>query len=134
MTHDLISDMITRLRNASLVRHQTVSIRYTNINFNVLKVLKKEGYIKDVTILNEYELLVTLRYKGYWIRKPLFSNLKRISKPGQRIFSGYKDFSEHFQLLKYNQGVAIVSTSSGIMSHIKAKKLKKGGELLCYIG
>jgi small subunit ribosomal protein S8 len=134
MTHDLISDMITRLRNASLIRHRIVLIPYTKINLNVLKVFKKEGYIQDITIENERELLVTLRYKGWWIKKPLFSNLKRISKPGQRIFSGYKNFSNHFQLLKYNQGIAVISTSSGIMSHVKAKKFKKGGEILCYIG
>lgn len=134
MTHDLISDMITRLRNASLVRHRIVAIPYTKINLNILKVFKKEGYIQDLILSEKKEILVTLRYKGWWIKKPIFSNLKRISKPGQRIFSGYKEFAKHFQLLKYNQGVAIVSTSSGIMSHVKAKKFKKGGEIICYIG
>ena len=68
------------------------------------------------------------------MKKPFFSVLKRISKPGQRVFSGYKDFDQMIDVLRYEQGIAIISTSSGIMSHLKAKKLKKGGEILCYIG
>ena len=60
--------------------------------------------------------------------------LKRISKPGKRVFSGYKKFNTKINILKYEQGTAIISTSSGIMSHLKATKLKKGGEILCYIG
>jgi small subunit ribosomal protein S8 len=133
MTNDLISDMITRLRNASLSRHHIVSVIYTRTNLNILKVLKKEGYIQDFFFEKSREILVQLKYKGWWIKKPLFSIFKRISKPGQRIFSGYKNFAKHFAYLKYKQGIAIVSTSSGIMSHHKAQKLKKGGEILCYI-
>ena len=79
-------------------------------------------------------LKVILKYKGWWIKKPLFSDLKRISKPGQRVFSGYKHFSEIIDVLQHQQGTAIISTSMGVMSHTKATKLKKGGEILCYIG
>jgi small subunit ribosomal protein S8 len=64
----------------------------------------------------------------------LFSIIKRISKPGLRVFSGYKQFANKLDVLRYEQGIAIISTSSGIMSHIKASKLKKGGEIICYIG
>ncbi len=60
--------------------------------------------------------------------------MKRISKPGQRVFSGYKNFSKLIDVLRFEQGIAIISTSSGVMSHLKAEKLKKGGEILCYIG
>jgi len=74
-----------------------------------------------------------LKYKGWWIKKPLFSIIKRISKPGQRVFSGYKDFPKLIDTLQYEQGTAIVSTSVGVMSHNKATKLKKGGEIVCYI-
>ena len=83
---------------------------------------------------NAHMIKIILKYKGWWIKKPLFSVLKRISKPGLRVFSNYKDFNNRLTILKYEQGTAIISTSSGVMSHIKASKLKKGGEILCYIG
>lgn len=60
--------------------------------------------------------------------------MDRISKPGNRVFSGYQEFNKIIDILRYSQGIAIVSTSSGVMSHLKAAKLKKGGEILCYIG
>lgn len=138
MTNDLISDMLTRIRNATMVRHTSVVIPYSRLNKNILSVLKKEGYIKDFEIIETENVQKTLkaylRYKGWWIKKPLFTQLQRVSKPGQRIFSGYKHFSEKISLLKYKQGTAIISTSSGIMSHTKAIGLRKGGEILCYIG
>lgn len=133
MTHDLVSDMIVRLKNASLRRHNVVLVPRTKTNFSILKVLKKEGYIQSAFAYNTNKILVNLKYKGWWIQKPMFSILSRISKPGQRVFSGYKNFSKFCQPLKDGQGIAIVSTSSGIVSHLKAKKLKKGGELFCYI-
>ncbi len=135
MTHDLISDMLTRLRNAALVRHRIVLVPFTKINLSILKVLKEEGYLQDIFIqINQKKFItVNLKYKGWWIKQPLFSTLKRVSKSGQRIFSGYKNFSFNFQPLKHSQGIAIISTSSGIMTHLKAKKLKKGGEILCFI-
>jgi len=68
------------------------------------------------------------------IKKPFFSEIKRISKPGNRVFSGYKNFQDSIDTLQYEQGIAIISTSIGVMSHTKAIKLKKGGEILCYIG
>jgi small subunit ribosomal protein S8 len=60
--------------------------------------------------------------------------IKRISKPGNRVFSGYKNFQKIIDVLRYDQGTAIISTSNGVMSHLKATKLKKGGEILCFIG
>ena len=140
MVNDLVSDMLTRIRNASLARHSFVSIQYSKLNLAVLKVLSAEGYIKTYSVTESEEnntqktIKVLLKYKGWWIKKPLFSTLKRISKPGQRVFSGYKNFNKVINILKYNQGTALISTSSGVMSHAKAEKLKKGGEILCYIG
>ena len=103
----------------------------------VLKVLQAEGYINGFELEKQPNnitiIKVFLKYKGWWIKKPLFSILKRISKPGQRVFSGYKNFQKIINVLKYEQGIAIVSTSIGVMSHKKAKKLKKGGEIVCYI-
>lgn len=138
MTNDLVSDMLTRIRNASLARHSFTNIRYSKLNLAILNVLTKEGYIRGYEVFtNEKSQLIIkalLKYKGWWIKKPFFSTLTRISKPGQRIFSSYKDFELNINVLRYEQGVAIISTSSGVMSHLKAKKLKKGGEILCYIG
>ncbi|MCR9073311.1 MAG: 30S ribosomal protein S8 [Alphaproteobacteria bacterium] len=138
MTNDLVSDMLTRIRNASMAKHTFTYINYSKLNLGILKVLVKEGYIQDYHIENqsitEKKIKAILRYKGWWIKKPLFSVIKRISKPGQRIFCGYKNFKRKIDVLKYEQGTAIISTSSGIMSHSKAEKLKKGGEILCYIG
>jgi small subunit ribosomal protein S8 len=140
MVNDLVSDMLTRIRNASLARHSFVSVQYSKLNLAVLKVLSSEGFIKTYSLTESEEkttqktIKVLLKYKGWWIKKPLFSTLKRISKPGQRVFSGYKNFNKVINILKYNQGTAIISTSSGVISHSKAEKLKKGGEILCYIG
>jgi small subunit ribosomal protein S8 len=137
MTNDLVSDMLTRIRNACLAKHSFTRINYSNLNLAILKVLKSEGYIKNFNIEelenNIFMIKVILKYKGWWIKKPLFSLLKRISKPGQRVFSPYKQFSKIIDVLKYEQGIAIISTSIGVMTHYKAITLKKGGEILCYI-
>ncbi len=139
MTNDLVSDMLTRIRNASLARHSFTRIRYSKLNLAILKVLEAEGYIKEFYIENDTNssqkiIKALLKYKGWWIKKPFFSTIQRVSKPGKRVFSGYKNFNKEIDVLKYQQGTAIISTSSGIMSHLKAIKLKKGGEILCYIG
>ena len=139
MTTDLVSDMLTRIRNASLAKHNFTHVQYSKQNLAILKVLASERFIENFDLEksennNNNSIKVFLKYKGWWIKKPLFSTLKRISKPGLRVFSGYKEFSNKLDVLKYEQGTAIISTSSGIMNHIKAAKLKKGGEIICYIG
>lgn len=138
MTNDLVSDMLTRIRNASLARHSFTYICYSKLNLEILKVLAREGYIKSYQLEEDQKaqkiIKTLLKYKGWWIKKPFFSTIKRISTPGQRIFAGYKDFVKKIDVLNYEQGVAIISTSSGVMSHFKAAKFKKGGEILCYIG
>jgi small subunit ribosomal protein S8 len=138
MTNDLISDMLTRIRNASLARHSFTRARYSKLNLSILKVLLEEGYIKAYNLekntLNQETIKIILKYKGWWIKKPFFSTIKRISKPGQRVFSPYKNFSKIVDGLNSEQGIAVVSTSIGVMTHSKAAKLKKGGEIICYIG
>ena len=93
MTNDLVSDMLTRIRNASLARHSFTRIQYSKLNIAILKVLENDGYIKSFEIVEETTskkfLKTFLKYKGWWIKKPFFSTIKRISKPGKRIFSGY---------------------------------------------
>lgn len=137
MTTDLISDMLTRIRNASYSRQNITAVQYSKINLAILTVLVNEGYIKNFKIEKNSEkkkiVEVYLKYKGWWIKKSFFSKIQRVSKPGQKIFLSYREFSKKLTNLKYKQGIAIISTSSGIMSHNKAIKLKKGGEILCYI-
>ncbi len=138
MTKDLTSDMLTRIRNAILVKQNFVNVQYCKLNLDILKVLLKEGYIQNFEILlnsrNQKEIKISLRYKGWWIKKALFSKIIRVSKPGQRMYSSYQDFTKKISLLKHSKGTAIISTSSGLMSHKKAIHLKKGGEIICYIG
>lgn len=137
MTNDLVSDMLTRIRNASLAKHSFTRVNYSKLNLAILKVLEAEGYINTYEVEKDSAISlirINLKYKGWWIKKPLFSTLQRVSKPGQRVFSSYKDFNTTIDVLKYEQGTAIISTSVGVMSHLKATKLKKGGEILCYIG
>ena len=138
MTNDLVSDMLTRIRNASMARHSFARVRYSKLSLAILKVLAAEGYITSYIVetseREESQIKILLKYKGWWIKKPLFSTLRRVSKPGQRVFSGYKHFQDTIDVLRYDQGTAIISTSAGIISHIKAQKLRKGGEILCYVG
>jgi len=140
MTTDLVSDMITRIRNANLAKHTFTRVQYSQFTLTILTVLISENYLKPYYEIeyNEAEKPVTikvfLQYKGWWIKKPFFSSVIRISKPGRRVFSSYKSFTKLIDILRYNQGIAVVSTSSGVMSHRKAEKVKKGGEVLFYIG
>jgi small subunit ribosomal protein S8 len=136
--------MLTRIRNASMAKHNFVYVVYTKVNLAILKVLVAEGYINEYTVeifsnqkrkrTSKKLIKIYLKYKGWWIKKSFFSIIKRISKPGKRVFSGYKNFNDSVNILRYEQGIAIISTSSGVMSHLKANQLKKGGEILCYIG
>jgi small subunit ribosomal protein S8 len=138
MGNDLVSDMLTRIRNASLAKHSLTVAPYSKLNLAILKVLAAEGYIESYQLQTQKkplkEIQIELKYKGWWMKKPFFSTLSRISKPGKRVFSSYKQFQRTIDVLRYEQGTAIISTSSGVMSHSKATQLKKGGEILCYIG
>jgi small subunit ribosomal protein S8 len=133
MKKDLISNLLTKLRNASKVFHKFVDIEYSKINEEILKLLENEGYIQNYEIKSSREISVELRYNGWWTKSSFFSKIIRISKPGRKIYSSYKDFNKKVKGLNFEQGIIILSTSSGLMTHIKAKELKKGGEILFYI-
>ena len=127
MVTDTISDILTRIRNAILVKHQIVEIPITKISKAIVTILKEEDFIENFKIFDE-KIIIYLRYKGK-LRKPIISKIKRISKPGLRVYSNSKNLPK----ILNNLGIAIVSTSSGVMTNIKAKKLGIGGEILCYI-
>jgi small subunit ribosomal protein S8 len=131
MVADTISDMLTRIRNANMVKHHIVQIPNTKMSSAIADILKEEGYITDFEQYEENKkkyLLIFLKYKGK-LQEPVINTIQRISKPGLRVYSNSKNLPKVLE----NLGIAIVSTSSGIMTNLKAKKLGIGGEILCYI-
>ena len=131
MVTDTISDMLTRIRNANQVKHQIVEVQGTKMSIDIASILKEEGYIEHFETYYEGSfkyLLISLKYKGK-TREPVISKIERISKPGLRVYSDFK----HLPKVLGNLGIAIISTSQGVMTNFKAKQLRIGGEVLCYI-
>ena len=131
MVNDTISDMLTRIRNANMVKHQIVQIPATKMSLAIAEILKEEGFVEDFENYTENEkkyLLISLKYSGK-SRKPVINTIKRVSKPGLRIYSNSKKLPRVLDDL----GIAIISTSRGVMTNLKAKELGIGGEVLCYI-
>ncbi len=131
MVTDTISDMLTRIRNAHMVKHQIVQIPATKMSLAIAEILKEEGFIEDFESYTEEErkyLLISLKYTGK-SRKSVISKIERISKPGLRVYSNSKKLPRVLD----NLGIAILSTSKGVMTNLKAKELGIGGEVLCYI-
>jgi small subunit ribosomal protein S8 len=123
--------MLTRIRNANMVKHQIVEIPFTKMTNSISNILKEEGFIEDFEIYNEdlnKTLLLSMKYKGAE-RVPVISKIKRVSKPGLRIYSNTRSLPN----ILGNLGIAIISTSQGLMTNIKARELGIGGEVLCYI-
>jgi small subunit ribosomal protein S8 len=129
---DFISNNLTCLRNSNLAKHDSVNIKYSKLTVEILNILKREGYIRDYQIDNN-DIKVILKYKGWWFKNGVFNKLISISTPGKRVFSGYKYFINKVKNLSLNEGILVISTSSGILTHLDAIKFKKGGEILFYI-
>ena len=128
---DTISDMLTRIRNANMVKHQIVQVPGTKMSLAITEILKEEGFIEDYenyTEDNKNFLLISLKYTGK-SRKPVICKIQRISKPGLRVYANSKTLPKVLDDL----GIAIISTSRGLMTNLKAKELGIGGEVLCYI-
>ena len=131
MTNDTISDMLTRIRNANLAKHQIVQVPSTKITRNIAQVLFAEGLIDSFEELKnglKSSLLLSLKYTGK-SRTPKIAKIQRISKPGLRVYSGSKKMPR----ILGGFGTAIISTSKGLMTDHQARKTGIGGELLCYI-
>ncbi|CAM9110291.1 unnamed protein product, partial [Chrysoparadoxa australica] len=129
---DTISDMLTRIRNANLVRHHIVQVPGTKITSAIAKLLKEEGYIEEFeefTEQNRKYILICLRYSSNKNREPVITAIKRVSKPGLRIYVGKNNIPD----VLGNIGTAILSTSKGLMTNRTAKSLGLGGEVICYI-
>lgn len=129
--NDTIADMLTRIRNACMVRHQTTNIPATKMTRSIAKVLKDEGFIGDFEEVGEgikKQLVVSLKYKGK-NRQPIIRSMKRVSKPGLRVYSNCKELPRVLGGI----GIAIISTSHGIMTDREARRQGIGGEVLCYV-
>ncbi len=131
MVTDTILDMWTRIRNANMVKNQIVQIPSTKMSVAISKILKEEGFIEDFESYTEDRknyLLLSLKYNGK-SREPVICKIERISKPGLRVYANSKKLPKVLD----NLGIAIISTSRGVMTNLKAKELGIGGEVLCYI-
>ena len=127
---DVIADMLTRIRNAASAKHQTVDVPASNLKKQIAKILLDEGYIKDFIEIDDKKqgiIRVTLKYVEN--KKSIISGIKRISKPGLRVFADKDEVPKVLGGL----GVAIVSTSQGIMTDKNARKLGIGGEVLAFV-
>lgn len=125
--NDLIADMLARIQNAIMRRKDTVVVLNTNINRDILEVLKKEGMIEDFEVLDAgREVEVILLYKE---KEPVITKLQRVSKPGQRIYITKKDIKP----IMNGRGISVISTSKGVMSGAVAKSKDLGGEFICKI-
>ncbi|MBR1458872.1 MAG: 30S ribosomal protein S8 [Oscillospiraceae bacterium] len=127
---DTIADLLTRIRNASTAKHATVDIPASNVKKAITQILADEGYIKDFQIIDDGKqgiIRVTLKYTDG--KTPVISGLRRVSKPGLRIYSSCEDMPK----VRKGLGIAIVSTSKGIMTDKKARDLNVGGEVLAYV-
>ena len=126
---DVIADMLTRIRNANSARHETVDIPASNMKKAIADILLEEGYIKGYQVIEDGKqgiIKITLKYIG---KKQVIQGLRRVSKPGLRIYSGCEDMPKVMNGL----GIAIVSTNKGIMTDKKARKENVGGEILAFI-
>ena len=127
---DPIADMLTRIRNANMVSHESVEIPSSKLKVELAKLLKEEGFITDYEVkeVGKFKVLnITLKYDMN--KKPVITKLERISKPGLRNYCKAKNLPK----VLGGMGIAIVSTSKGLLTDRKARKENIGGEVLCYV-
>ncbi len=130
-SNDTISDMLTRIRNSCMAQHSTTKVPATKMTRNIAKVLKEEGFVGEFEETGEgvqKYLVISLKYKGK-NRQPIVRHLQRISKPGLRVYKNRKELPKVLGGI----GIAIISTSSGIMTDREARRRGIGGEVLCYV-
>lgn len=127
--HDPVADMLTRIRNGQQAKHQSVTMISSNLKVEIARVLKDEGYISDYAVeeMTNNQKAITLQLK-YYQGSPVIERIKRISRPGLRIYKSSKELAS-----VPGFGIAILSTSKGVMTHAAAKQHGIGGELLCEV-
>lgn len=130
MQTDPIADMLTRIRNASLVQHRTVVVPSSKIKANIAKILQEEGFIQGFSVSEESpqpNLVLHLKYTGRG--EPVITGLQRVSKPGRRAYIGYREIP----WVRSGLGINIVSTPKGLMTGRQARQARLGGEILCNV-
>ena len=128
---DVIADMLTRIRNANSAKHETVDIPASNMKKAIAQILVDEGYVKDYKVIEDGKqgvIRIALKYQGA-SRTPVLQGLRRVSKPGLRIYTSCEDMPRVMKGI----GTAIVSTSKGVMTDKAARKENVGGEVLAFI-
>ena len=127
---DTIADLLTRIRNANSAKHDTVQIPASNMKKAICQILLDEGYIKSYSLVengNQGMIHITLKYLAK--KQPVLTGLRRVSKPGLRVYAGADELPKVLKGL----GIAIVSTSKGVMTDKKARELHIGGEVLAFV-
>ena len=127
---DTIADLLTRIRNANSAKHATVDVPASNVKKAIAQILVDEGYEKSFQLIEDGKqgvIRITLKYSDS--KSPVITGLRRVSKPGLRIYSSCEDMPK----VRKGLGIAIVSTSKGIMTDKKARELNVGGELLAFV-
>jgi len=130
MTTDPIADMLTRIRNANMVKHASVDIPASNVKKRLAEILLAEGFVKSYDIIDDgLQGIIRVELKYGEGKERVISGLKRISKPGLRVYAKKTDIPRVLGGL----GIAIISTSNGIITDKEARKLGVGGEVICYV-
>lgn len=127
---DPLADMLTRIRNASCARHEKVDVPGSKLKLEIARILKEEGYIKSFKFIKDNKqgvIRIVLKYEEN--KRPVIEGMKRVSKPGRRVFAGVEDV----QRVLGGLGITIISTSRGVMTDRQARELKLGGEVLCSV-
>lgn len=127
---DTIADILTRIRNANTAKHATVDVPASNIKKSITQILVDEGYVKGYQVIEDGKqgiIRITLKYGDN--KTPVITGLRRVSKPGLRIYSSCMDMPK----VRRGLGIAVVSTSKGVMTDKKARELNVGGEVLAFI-
>lgn len=128
MLQDTIADMLTRVRNAGSANKEFVIMPSSKIKVSIASVLKDEGYIEDFEVVGEKKPVLSIVLK-YYAGRPVIERLERVSRPGLRVYRGCDDLPKVMNGL----GIAIVSTSKGVITDRQARKLKVGGEVICVV-
>jgi small subunit ribosomal protein S8 len=132
---DPIADMLTRVRNAIVVGHPIVEVPSSKMKVAIARILKDEGYIKDYRVVEydkqpRYRLVIDLKYVGERRnRKPVITGVKRVSKPGRRVYTRARDIP----WVRSGMGIAILTTPKGVLTGQQARRLGVGGEVICYV-
>lgn len=129
MNTDPVADMLARIRNALLARHEAVEIPHSKLKVRIAEILKQEGYISDLSVQAERPALLRLQLKYGEGRRPAIIGLRRTSRPGRRVYVRHKDIPPVLN----GMGISIISTSHGVVTDRDARKQSVGGEILCEV-